>query len=279
MFEVTGIASEMIITSDNASYNRSTLMREFIRRLGITPRFSTPYHPEGHSLAERGIQTLQNSVVKLAGEHRNSWTDYLGAALWAIRETKNSTTGLPPHLMVSGHLPRGPLAFLQETWTGEREAAPDLKQDAAKYLADLRDRLEVASAYANQHSQFEQNRYLRSYNRRSRDNHFIIGEQSLILQKDDVSNAMFAKWKGPATTVDVKSPYSYVVEYNGAQYHLHANKLRKFYIRADEAECNNTAYATPDSFEEVAGICSCAIIYEKESDFGNVAVIGLDLFR
>jgi hypothetical protein len=58
-------------------------------------------------------------------------------------------------------LTKGPtIALLRETWTGEREAAPDLKQDIAKYLADLRDRLEVASAYANQHSQVEQNRYV-----------------------------------------------------------------------------------------------------------------------
>jgi Integrase core domain len=54
MFEITGIASEMAITRDNASYFRSTLMHEFMHRLGITPRFSTPYHSEGHSLARKG---------------------------------------------------------------------------------------------------------------------------------------------------------------------------------------------------------------------------------
>jgi hypothetical protein len=111
MFEVTGIASEIVVTSDNASYNRSILMREFMKRLGITPRFSTPYHPEGHSVAERGIQTLQNVIVKLAGDHKNGWTQHLGAALWALRETKNATTGLPPHLLVFGYLPKGPLAI------------------------------------------------------------------------------------------------------------------------------------------------------------------------
>jgi len=58
MFEITGIASEMIITSDNASYFRSSLMREFMSKLGVSPRFSTPYHQEGHSLAEKGIQTI-----------------------------------------------------------------------------------------------------------------------------------------------------------------------------------------------------------------------------
>jgi len=44
MFEITGIASEMVITSDNASYFRSSLMREFMSKIGVSPRFSTPKH-------------------------------------------------------------------------------------------------------------------------------------------------------------------------------------------------------------------------------------------
>jgi len=81
MFEITSIASEMVITSNNASYFRSSLMREFMSKLGVSPRFSTPYHPEGHSLAERGIQTIQTLIAKLANEYRNSWTSHLGAVL------------------------------------------------------------------------------------------------------------------------------------------------------------------------------------------------------
>jgi len=84
-------------------------------KLDVSPRFSTPYHSEGHSLAERGIQTIQTLIAKLANEHRNSWTSHLGAVLWAIREVPNATTGLPPHLIVFGHLRSGPLAILRES--------------------------------------------------------------------------------------------------------------------------------------------------------------------
>jgi transposase InsO family protein len=279
MFEVTGIANEMVLTSDNASYNRSALMREFLKRLGVTPRFSTPYHPEGHSLAERAIQTLQNVIVKLADEHKNNWTAYLGPALWAMREAKNTTTGLPPHVMVFGHSPRGPLAILRDTWTGECDFPQELKTDAVKYLSELRDKLQAANEYANQHRQIEQNRYVRTYNKRARDKHFAIGEKCLILQKDDTSNAMFSKWKGPAVIVDVKSPYSYIVQYNGIQYHLHANRLRKFLVRADDVECNCTMYVTPDSLDEAIGIHSCAIIYEKDAEFGKISVVDSGKFQ
>ena len=273
MFEITGLASEMVITSDNATYFRSSLMKEFMTRLGISPRFSTPYHPEGHSVAERGIQTIQSLVAKLASEHRNNWTSYLGAALWAIREVPNATTGLPPHLLVFGQLRAGPLSILRESWMSERVVQTNVNISTEKYLVDLREKLEAANEYACQHSKAEQSRFVNNYNRRTRDKAFSVGEQCLILQKDSSSSALFAQWKGPAEIIAVKSPYSYIVAYNGGQYHLHANKLRKFHVRVDSIECNNTMYATHEIIDEQAGNCNCAIIYDKDIEFGDVTVI------
>ena len=116
MFEYTGIPSEMVITCDNASYFKSALMREFQKRLGITPRYSTPWHPEGHALIERHLQTLQQVIVRLADEHKNNWTAYLGAALWAMRESISSTLGHAPFELVYDTTPAGPLRILRESW-------------------------------------------------------------------------------------------------------------------------------------------------------------------
>jgi transposase InsO family protein len=273
MFEVTGIASEMVLTSDNASYFRSALMTEFTKRLGITPRFSTPYHSEGHALVERSVQTMQRLIVKLAGEHRNGWTSFLGPALWAVREVPNATTGLPPHLLAFGQLRSGPLAILRETWTGERDLPVKLPVGAAGYLTDLREKLVAAGEYAEQHTKAEQSRYVRTYNKTARDKHFSVGERCLILQKDDTGNSMFAKWKGPAEIVAVQSPYSYIVEYNGNRYALHANKLRKFRVHVDSAECNAALYASPETMSEVGGSYNCSVVYEDDVDFGDLSVI------
>jgi hypothetical protein len=49
MFEITGICSHMILVSDNASYFRAALTQELLKRLGVSPLFSTAYHPEGHA--------------------------------------------------------------------------------------------------------------------------------------------------------------------------------------------------------------------------------------
>jgi hypothetical protein len=212
-------------------------------------------------LAERGIQTIQSLDAKLASEHRNNWTAYLGAALWAIREVPNATTGLPPHLLVFGHLRAGPLSILRKSWRSERYIHTNVNGgNVEKYRCDLREKLEAANEYASQHSKAEQSRYVKNYNRRTRDKSFSVGEQCLILQKDSSSSALFAQWKGPAEIVAVKAPYSYIVACNGGQCHLHAKKLRTFHIGIDSVECNNTMYATPELFDEQAGNYNCAII-------------------
>ena len=278
MFEYTVIPSEMVITCGNASYFKSALMREFQKRLGITPRYSTPWHPEGHALIERHLQTLQQVIVRLADEHKNNWTAYLGASLWAMRESISFTLGHAPFELVYGTTPAGPLTILRESWTGERDLPADLKADAAKYLENLRNKLSVAGELANEYGTQQQQRYVSTYNKRTRDKHFSIGEPCLILQKDSTASSMFAKWKGPAVVKAVKSPYSYIVEYNGSEYNLHANKLKKFHTSADEAECNSVLYVTPDVIDCVFDVCNCALIYEQDSDFGVIHVVEPDLF-
>lgn len=59
------------------------------------------------------------------------------------------------------------------------------------------------------------------YNLRSKDISFSVGEKCIILIRDSTASKVFSKWKGPAEMIEVKSPYSYLVEFNGARYHVH----------------------------------------------------------
>ena len=58
-----------VVIWDNASPHKSELMREMMRKLGCCPRFSTAYHPEGHSSAERLVGSLKTMISKTAAEH------------------------------------------------------------------------------------------------------------------------------------------------------------------------------------------------------------------
>ena len=129
-------------------------------------------------------------------------------------------------------------------------------------------RNEIAKTYAASHAEREQNRYASHYNLRSRDKHFVVGEQVFILMPDNTSSRLFSKWMGPATVVDVRSPYSYTVELDGVRRHFHANKLRKFHVRVDSVTCDSLV----DDLESKS-VNTCTVIYENDTGFGQLNVI------
>ena len=49
--------------------------------------------------------------------------------------------------------PCGPLAVLEETWTGEREVPVSLGKSVEAYMEELRDKLETAAKFAENHAE------------------------------------------------------------------------------------------------------------------------------
>ena len=261
-FAITGVPN--IVSSDNASNFRGNLTQEFLRRLGCSPRFSTPNHPAACGLVERLVGTIKSAISKVAREHPRQWHTHLSCILWALREAPNETTGVPPWLMAFGRLPRGPLAILKDSWSGTEDLPLDLGKGVAEYLSDLRQRFQSVDEFASEHTKKKQIHYATHYNLRSRDKSFDVGEQVLILAPDSTASKTFSRWKGPAVIAVKKSPYSYLVDLDGIRMHIHANKLRKYHNRVAQVHCFIPQTLPLDAYS--------AIIYEKDVDFGDVVV-------
>ena len=96
-----------------------------------------------------------------------------------------------------------------------------------------------------------------SYNKRAVEKRFEVGQRVIVLLPD-TTNKLLSRWQGPGIVVDVRSPHSYLIELEGGQRRwLHANKLRSYYARVNEALINN-----------------CAIVYDTDEEFGELPVIG-----
>ena len=151
-------------------------------------------------------------------------------------------------MLVYGRIPRGPLAVLKETWTGERDLPPDLGKPVEEYLQDLREKLDAAAQYATEHAGKQQVGYVSRYNLRARHKTFHEGDQVIVLAPDGGSK-LCNKWQGPGTVVKVKSKHSYLVNLgNNGTRHVHGNKMRHFVVRVN----------------------GCAVINESDAEFGNV---------
>jgi len=283
------------VSLDNASYNVAGLTTELFRRFAVTPRLITPHHSEGNAAAERLIGTAKRMIAKAADDNPSSWHKHLPFVMWAMREVPSELTGVPPWLLAMGTLPRGPLAVLRECWTGECDYPSNLGKAPEQYLRELHHNLEVAKRYADVHSKRMQGRYVERYNQRSRDKEFKPGDSVLVLQPNTTTSRMFSSWKGPAQVVEKLSPYSYMVELDGAQYRLHANHLKRFLTKVDEVQIDGYGFGNPNSLGEdvvttavsltnlseepsidtgslidVATVVTCAVVRDEDVDFGEV---------
>ena len=190
----------------------------------------------------------------------------------ACAKFQTTPRGIAPHTLCFGNLPRGPLSILKESWTGERDLPLNHNKTVDGYLKELKQKLITAREYAEKHAKREQQHYVSHYNLRSRDKHFTVGESVLVLLPDSTSSKVFSKWKGPAKIIEVRTPYSYIVELDGGQRQLlHANRLRKYHLRVDEVKCSSVElFAWSSSIVD----CACAVIYEEDTEFGRIETIG-----
>jgi hypothetical protein len=101
----------------------------------------------------------------------------------------------------------------------------------------------------------EQARYTHSYNLKSRDKSFQVGERVIYLMPSSM-HKLTRTWQGPCVIVQKNSPYSYIIEIDGKRQWCHANNLRKYNERVIEATNHN-----------------CAIIFDSDCDFGIIPTL------
>ena len=245
-----------VVTSDCGTNFTSKLTCEFLKRLGCCPRFNTPGHPEASGIVERLNQSLKRMIYKLCQSNPKGWHKLLPFVLWSLRERPSDTTHISPYTLVYGTLPRGPLCVLKESWEGDRELPLNLGKKPEEYLQSLKENLEMAKEYANYYADIESKRYAAHYNLRSTERHYEVGDKVAVLSPDSNGAKLYSRWQGPGTIIQVKSPYSYIVELDGKPRHVHANKIKKFIVRIEKAV-----------------VQSCTVIFERDEDFGPIEII------
>lgn len=236
------------ICCDNGTNFTANLTKEFLERMGTTPRFSTPDHPQSNGLVERWNGTFKSMLFHVIEEHGRNWDKHVPFLLWAYREVPNVTTGESPFEMMYGRTPSGPLSILQKAWTEDWTVPNELNKPASEYLIELRRKMSAADDRARSMATENQERYISHYNLRARDKHFMNGDQVIWFDENN-GGKLKPKWIGPATVIERPRPYSYRIEFaDGTQKTVHANKLRRYHSRVN----------------------TVGVIFDEDKDFGRV---------
>ena len=96
------------MSPDNASYFEAGLTGKFLTRLGVSPRFHTPYASCSTVLVKCRLQTVKRVLGKLANDHARQWYEYLLLQLHVFM------------VFMGGRRMRGPISVLQESLFGYR---------------------------------------------------------------------------------------------------------------------------------------------------------------
>ncbi|XP_055943546.1 uncharacterized protein K02A2.6-like [Argiope bruennichi] len=145
IFMRTGVPN--IIACNGTNFNAS-LTQEFEKRMGSSPRVSTPLHPESNGLVERFNQTLNHMLHHVILEEPRTWHTKIPFILWAYREVPNSTTGVAPFQLLYGRKPEGPLSILRNTWVADEEGLQLDTTPVPLYMEKLKKQLEDAAEKA-----------------------------------------------------------------------------------------------------------------------------------
>ncbi|XP_042147901.1 uncharacterized protein LOC115313675 [Ixodes scapularis] len=246
IFSRTGIPS--VICSDCGTNFTAQLTREFLARLGCSPRFSTPDHPESNGAVERWNRVFKNMLFHVIEKEGRGWDRFVPFLLWAYREVPHDTTGVSPFQMLYGRSPTGPLTVLQQSWTGDIPIPVTLRESPAEYLRNLKGQIERAAEEAELTAPARQNAYATQHNKRASPKAFGVGEKVLVFDLDRPGK-MYPKWIGPC---DVRAKFrdqSYYVDMPDGKHRLvHANKLRPYTCRVQ----------------------SIGVVFQEDGDFGDI---------
>jgi transposase InsO family protein len=140
-----------VLVSDNGRQFIPSEYESYLKNKGITHKTSAPYHPATNGQAERYVQTIKKSLLKIQGERGDIYTKTLRIKTF-LRRTPNSCGKSPYdfmfgrevrtqlHTMFKGsseRIPRDPtyhsLTDIRECGIGERVIARDYRNRQWKW--------------------------------------------------------------------------------------------------------------------------------------------------
>ena len=96
------------------------MTKDLIRRSQVAQLHSTTNHPQTNGLVERQNSTLVSMLRMYCSRYMTDWDRYLPTVMRAYNSTQNFTTGICPHMMLTGLEKSLPLNFIYPEYDGKK---------------------------------------------------------------------------------------------------------------------------------------------------------------
>ena len=163
------------IISNNGAQLTGKMMTDFCSTYGIQKIETAPYRQQSNSLVERFHGTLI-PLLKKCSNNKSDWVKLLTMALYVIRLTPNSPTGVSPYPLVHGRDLHSPVDLLYNGWVEQRMEQTDVTRWAEE-MAEIIDLLRESAALQQMKTTEIRKE---KYNRNARERIFSKGDKVLI---------------------------------------------------------------------------------------------------
>ena len=143
--------------SDNGKAFVGDLTKELMKRSQVAQARSTTYHPQTNGLVEWQNRTLVSMLRVYCSRYMDDWDKHLPQVMGAYNSTEHSTTGISPHMMLTGHEKALTLTFFYPEYEGKRTAPQTYVRDVIRRQQDLNDlcRRDTQQAQIRQKRRFD----------------------------------------------------------------------------------------------------------------------------
>ena len=134
---ITRHGCPILFQSDNGKAFVGDLTKELMKMSQVAQAHSTTYHPQTNGLVERQNRTLVSMLRVYYSRYMDDWDRHLPQVKGAYNSTEHSTTGISPHMMLTGHEKALPLTFFYPEYKGKRTAPQTYVRDVIRRQQDL----------------------------------------------------------------------------------------------------------------------------------------------
>ena len=103
-----------IVTDNGASFSKD--LPKLLEKYKVEHIRISPYNSRANGIVERRHRDLRETLMKLAGDHPEHWSQHIYYAIWAERITIQRRTGHSPFFMVHGVEPLLPFDLAEQTY-------------------------------------------------------------------------------------------------------------------------------------------------------------------